>query len=244
MPKAATRQNPAAKNSKTSSNGTGKAIETIRKDHEFTDFVEVEEAKAEFEKRRASQLESINKTDTKVLREMLYQMVLGRRFEEKCAEVYRMGKIGGFCHLYIGQEAIGVGTIMATERSDMVITAYRDHVQAMVKGMTPESVMAELYGKAGGCVGGKGGSMHMFSKTSNFTAATVSSAARSASAPEWLTPRSTRIQNRLCFVSLAKRLLTRVCFTNRSTWRSSGNSPASIFVRITNTAWALRKKGL
>lgn len=79
-----------------------------------------------------------------------------------------MGKIGGFCHLYIGQEAIGVGTIMATEPKDMVITAYRDHVQAMVKGMSPESVMAELYGKAGGCVGGKGGSMHMFSKELEF----------------------------------------------------------------------------
>src|SRR5688572_32034003 len=99
---------------------------------------------------------------------MLYQMVLGRRFEEKCAEVYRMGKIGGFCHLYIGQEAIGIGSIMALEPKDMVITAYRDHVQAMVKGMTPESVMAELYGKATGCVKGKGGSMHMFSKELEF----------------------------------------------------------------------------
>ena len=61
-------------------------------------------------------------------------MVLGRRFEEKCAEVYRMGKIGGFCHLYIGQEAIGVGSMMALKPTDMVITAYRDHVQAMIKG--------------------------------------------------------------------------------------------------------------
>ncbi|MGI8408844.1 MAG: pyruvate dehydrogenase (acetyl-transferring) E1 component subunit alpha [Pyrinomonadaceae bacterium] len=99
---------------------------------------------------------------------MLYQMVLGRRFEEKCAEVYRMGKIGGFCHLYIGQEAIAVGSMMALRPDDMVITAYRDHVQAMVKGMTPESVMAELYGKEGGCVKGKGGSMHMFSKELQF----------------------------------------------------------------------------
>lgn len=99
---------------------------------------------------------------------MLYQMVLGRRFEEKCAEVYRMGKIGGFCHLYIGQEAIGVGSMMALNPDDMVITSYRDHVQAMIKGMTPESVMAELYGKEGGCVKGKGGSMHMFSKELEF----------------------------------------------------------------------------
>lgn len=79
-----------------------------------------------------------------------------------------MGKIGGFCHLYIGQEAIGIGAMLALEPSDMVITSYRDHVQAMVKGLSPESVMAELYGKAGGCVGGKGGSMHMFSREHEF----------------------------------------------------------------------------
>jgi pyruvate dehydrogenase E1 component alpha subunit len=132
------------------------------------DFAVVEMAKAEYQKRRKSQLESIKKTDKQLLRDMLYQMVLGRRFEEKCAEVYRMGKIGGFCHLYIGQEAIAVGSMMALEKTDMVITAYRDHVQAMVKGMSPESVMAELYGKATGCVKGKGGSMHMFSKELEF----------------------------------------------------------------------------
>ena len=128
----------------------------------------VERMKAEYNKRRKSQLESIKKTDKKLLREMLYQMVLGRHFEEKSAEVYRMGKIGGFCHLYIGQEAIAVGAMMALESSDMVITSYRDHVQAMVKGITPEAVMAELYGKEGGCVKGKGGSMHMFSAEHNF----------------------------------------------------------------------------
>lgn len=168
LPKATSVEKPAAKQSKTSPNGSGNAHDKIVKDHEFTDFVEVEQAKAEFEARRASQLESIKKTDKELLRAMLYQMVLGRRFEEKCAEVYRMGKIGGFCHLYIGQEAIGVGSMMAIEPSDMVITAYRDHVQAMIKGMSPESVMAELYGKATGCVGGKGGSMHMFSKELEF----------------------------------------------------------------------------
>lgn len=163
MPKAATSSKAAAKPAKVSANGTGKTNGKA-----FTDFVEVEQAKAEFDARRKSQLVSIKKTDKKLLRAMLYQMVLGRRFEEKCAEVYRMGKIGGFCHLYIGQEAIGVGSMMALEPSDMVITSYRDHVQAVIKGMTPESVMAELYGKAGGCVGGKGGSMHMFSKELEF----------------------------------------------------------------------------
>ncbi len=99
---------------------------------------------------------------------MLYQMVLGRVFEQKCAEVYRIGKIGGFCHLYIGQEAISVGTQMALKEGDYVITSYRDHVQAMVAGISPEGVMAELYGKAGGAVKGKGGSMHMFSREHNF----------------------------------------------------------------------------
>lgn len=168
MPKAATGQKPVTKTARTSTNGSGRVPRKADGTEEFTDFVEVEQAKAEYKKRRASQLASIKKTDKKVLRAMLYQMVLGRRFEEKCAEVYRMGKIGGFCHLYIGQEAIGVGTMMALKPTDMVITAYRDHVQAMVKGMTPESVMAELYGKAGGCVGGKGGSMHMFSKELEF----------------------------------------------------------------------------
>jgi len=79
-----------------------------------------------------------------------------------------MGKIGGFCHLYIGQEAIAVGSMLALRPDDMVITAYRDHVQAMVKGISPEAVMAELYGKIGGCVKGKGGSMHMFSKEHDF----------------------------------------------------------------------------
>ncbi len=168
LPKAATSQKTAAKTTKVSTNGTGKTLEKIGKEHENIDFIEVEQAKAEYNARRKSQLESIKKTDKQLLREMLYQMVLGRRFEEKCAEVYRMGKIGGFCHLYIGQEAIGVGSMMALKPSDMVITSYRDHVQAIIKGITPEAVLAELYGKEGGCVGGKGGSMHMFSKELEF----------------------------------------------------------------------------
>jgi pyruvate dehydrogenase E1 component alpha subunit len=147
---------------------TGNGSKTAASRNGSADFAVVERAKSEYGKRRKSQLESIKKTDKKFLREMLYQMVLGRRFEEKCAEFYRMGKIGGFCHLYIGQEAIGVGSMMALEKTDMVITAYRDHVQAIVKGISPESVMAELYGKATGCVKGKGGSMHMFSKEHEF----------------------------------------------------------------------------
>ncbi len=156
--KAAKKTATAKKNGSGSSNGNGR-----------TDLKAVAEMMhAEYEERKSSQIEAIKTTDKKLLREMLYQMVLGRVFEEKAAEVYRMGKIGGFCHLYIGQEAIAVGSMMALEPSDMVITSYRDHVQAMVKGITPEAVMAELYGKIGGCVRGKGGSMHMFSKEHEF----------------------------------------------------------------------------
>ncbi|MEO8650178.1 MAG: pyruvate dehydrogenase (acetyl-transferring) E1 component subunit alpha [Acidobacteriota bacterium] len=168
MAKTATRQQKDLKAGKTANNGAKKTSTAALDDMGMSDFVEVEEAKAEYTKRRKSQLVSIKKTDPKLLREMLYQMVLGRHFEEKSAEVYRMGKIGGFCHLYIGQEAIGVGSILAVDKKDMVITSYRDHVQAMVKGILPEAVVAELFGKEGGCVKGKGGSMHMFSKDLEF----------------------------------------------------------------------------
>jgi pyruvate dehydrogenase E1 component alpha subunit len=163
LAKTATSRKAETKTKTTSANGSKTATKNGN-----VDFAVVELAKAEYQKRRKSQLDAIKKTDKKLLRAMLYDMVLGRRFEEKCAEVYRMGKIGGFCHLYIGQEAIAVGSMMALEPTDMVITAYRDHVQAMVKGLSPESVMAELYGKEGGCVKGKGGSMHMFSKELGF----------------------------------------------------------------------------
>ncbi|MDQ3633671.1 MAG: pyruvate dehydrogenase (acetyl-transferring) E1 component subunit alpha [Acidobacteriota bacterium] len=144
-----------------SKNGAGKA-------DEITEIVDVKQAKAEYQKRRKNQIASIKKLDKDLLHEMLYQMVLGRVFEQKAAEMYRIGKIGGFCHLYIGQEAIAVGTQMLLEDRDYVITSYRDHVQAMVQGIEPEAVLAELYGKSGGNVGGKGGSMHMFSKEKNF----------------------------------------------------------------------------
>src|SRR6266478_7505010 len=106
--------------------------------------------------------------DRETLLELFHQMVLIRRFEEKCAESYSLGKIGGFCHLYIGQEAVGVGAISALRDDDYVITSYREHGQAIAKGISAEAVMAELYGKAGGCSQGKGGSMHLFDKSVNF----------------------------------------------------------------------------
>jgi pyruvate dehydrogenase E1 component alpha subunit len=100
--------------------------------------------------------------------ELYRQMLLIRRFEEKSAEAYVAGKIGGFCHLYIGQEAVGVGAISATGKEDYVLGSYREHGLALAKGMTARSIMAELFGKATGCSKGKGGSMHMFDKNLNF----------------------------------------------------------------------------
>lgn len=99
---------------------------------------------------------------------MFRQMLLIRRFEEKCAESYSLGKIGGFCHLYIGQEAVGVGSISAVREDDYVITSYREHGQALAKGISADAIMAELYGKATGCSRGKGGSMHLFDRDVNF----------------------------------------------------------------------------
>ncbi len=96
------------------------------------------------------------------------QMILIRRFEEKAAEVYVAGKIGGFCHLYIGQEAVAVGAISAVRKDDYVLGSYREHGQALAKGMSARGIMAELFGKVTGCSKGKGGSMHMFDKELNF----------------------------------------------------------------------------
>lgn len=96
------------------------------------------------------------------------QMVLIRRFEEKCAELYQQGKIGGFLHLYIGQEGTGVGIVNAMRENDHVITAYRDHGIALALGMEPNGVMAEMLGKRTGTSGGKGGSMHLADREKHF----------------------------------------------------------------------------
>jgi pyruvate dehydrogenase E1 component alpha subunit len=98
----------------------------------------------------------------------LRQMLLIRRFEEKAGQLYGMGLIGGFCHLYIGQEAVVVGMKMAKRDSDQMITGYRDHGHMLACGMDPKGVMAELTGRRGGYSKGKGGSMHMFSREKNF----------------------------------------------------------------------------
>src|SRR5688572_32809844 len=94
--------------------------------------------------------------------ELLRSMLLQRRFEERCAEAYALGRIGGFCHLYIGQEAVGTGAIAALRDDDYIVTTYRDHGQALARGMSPRAIMAELFGRSDGYARGKGGSMHLF----------------------------------------------------------------------------------
>ncbi|MDB4875430.1 MAG: pyruvate dehydrogenase (acetyl-transferring) component, alpha subunit [Gemmatimonadetes bacterium] len=107
-------------------------------------------------------------SDAELNRELLHSMLLQRRFEERTAEAYALGKIGGFCHLYIGQEAVSTGSISLLRPDDYIITTYRDHGQALARGMTPRAVMSELFGRVDGCAHGKGGSMHMFDKSLGF----------------------------------------------------------------------------
>src|SRR5476651_1015842 len=95
-------------------------------------------------------------------------MLLMRRFEEKAGQLYGQQKIRGFCHLYIGQEAVLAGAMSVIKPEDSMITAYRDHAHAIAKGVSSNSIMAEMYGKATGCSKGKGGSMHMFDKENHF----------------------------------------------------------------------------
>ena len=105
--------------------------------------------------------------DEAVYRRWYREMYLMRKFEEKCGQLYIQQKFGGFCHLYIGQEAVLSGMMEAIKPTDRVITAYRDHAHPLVMGSDPKKVMAELYGKRTGLSKGKGGSMHMFDKERN-----------------------------------------------------------------------------
>ena len=101
------------------------------------------------------------------LTKWLRDMHLIREFEIRCMQSYQEKKIGGFCHVYIGQEAVAVGCTQAVRPADPIITAYRDHGHALARGMTSRACMAEMYGKVGGCAKGKGGSMHMFDRPNN-----------------------------------------------------------------------------
>lgn len=137
-------------------------------DQESSEGAGSELTKQHREELKEAQKSRLAEIDRETLVNIYHQMLLVRRFEEKSAEAYSSGKIGGFCHLYIGQEAVAIGAISAIRKEDYVLTSYREHAHAIAKGMTPEAVMAELYGKATGCSKGKGGSMHMFDKEVGF----------------------------------------------------------------------------
>lgn len=99
---------------------------------------------------------------------LLYQMMLIRRFEEKSAEMYSSGKIRGFLHLYVGEEAVAVGIMQSLNQEDVILATYREHGQALARGVDAKAIMAEMYGKQEGCSKGRGGSMHLFDITKNF----------------------------------------------------------------------------
>ncbi|MGE5749818.1 MAG: pyruvate dehydrogenase (acetyl-transferring) E1 component subunit alpha [Gemmatimonas sp.] len=129
---------------------------------------ETRKAKRGMAKEKNNEAASASSDETVLRKDLLRSMLLQRRFEERCAEAYALGKIGGFCHLYIGQEAISAGTMSLLRPDDYVVTSYRDHGQALARGMSPRSVMAELFGRVDGCSKGKGGSMHLFDKSLGF----------------------------------------------------------------------------
>src|SRR5690242_14600496 len=106
--------------------------------------------------------------DAELARKLLRDMMLVRRFEEKAAEAYALGKIGGFLHLSIGEEAVAAGVTSALRSDDYAISTYREHGHCLVKGSDPRRVMAELFGRVDGLSKGKGGSMHLFDKSTNF----------------------------------------------------------------------------
>ena len=119
-------------------------------------------------KRKPEPMNGAADTTPELRHDLLRSMLLQRRFEERCAEAYALGRIGGFCHLYIGQEAVGTGAIAALRDDDYIVTTYRDHGQALARGMSPRAIMAELFGRSDGCARGKGGSMHLFDRSLNF----------------------------------------------------------------------------
>src|SRR5262249_32560390 len=106
--------------------------------------------------------------DVEAAKRLLSDMLLIRRFEEKAAEAYALGKIGGFLHLYIGEEAVAVGATSVLRPDDYAISAYREHGHCLARGPEPRRVMAELYGRRDGLSKGKGGSMHLFDNSTNF----------------------------------------------------------------------------
>lgn len=125
--------------------------------------------------------------------ELLRQMLRIRRFEERAAELYQLGKIHGFLHLYIGEEAVAVGSVPALTNDEAIVATYREHGHALVRGTSMRSLMAELFGKATGCAGGRGGSMHFSMPHAASTAGWRSSAAACRWRWGWHSPTSYKV---------------------------------------------------
>ena len=128
-----------------------------------TDAVATNNAEVE---QRAS--EATDATDGEHALHLLHEMLRIRRFEERCADLYKEEKIRGFLHLYIGEEAVAVGVMQALVPDDAIVATYREHGHALVRGVSARSIMAEMYGKQEGCSGGRGGSMHLFDAATRF----------------------------------------------------------------------------
>ena len=155
-------------------------------------------------------------------------MLLLRRFEEKASQLYGMGLIGGFCHLYIGQEAVVTGVQYALGPGDSVITGYRCHAHMLIAGAAPKEVMAELTGRAAGVSKGKGGSMHMFAPEQGFYGGHgIVGAPGAARRGPRLRPQVPRLGPGLRHPISATARPTRARCSRPSTWRRCGSSPCS-----------------
>ncbi len=171
---------------------------------------------------------------------MHYQMALIRRFEEKSAEEYTRGKIGGFMHLYIGQEAVGVGCITALHPSDKILCSYREHGYALARGMDPNAVMSELFGKSTGCSKGKGGSMHMWSNELGVLGGNAIVAAQLPIAAGVALAAQYQGKDTVTACFLAMEPLTREHFTKRLTLHLSGSCRWCTCAKTTSTRWVWR----
>ena len=157
-----------------------------------------------------------------------------RRFEQTALKFYNQGKMGGFLHLYIGQESIAVGTVSLMGDDDHIITAYRDHGHALAAGMNMNECMAELYGKATGCSKGKGGSMHFFAPDKNYWGVTALWEVRLLSDSASPTESSIKDSKGLLCVSWETARSIRDAFTNVSTWHHCSSCRSSMSSKTTN----------
>ena len=164
------------------------------------------------------------------LRQYYYQMLLLRRFEERTSEMYTKARIGGYCHLNLGEEATIVGLMAALTPEDYIFTNYREHGYIIARGVAPGPVMAELFGKETGVSGGRGGSMHLFDARRTSWAATRSSAGRCRWRPARPMPSNTRSDRAWLSARSAMRPPTSAPGTNRSISRSSISSRSIFFI--------------